>query len=186
MTFAPPASAASFDPKEIISPENNPTLSVHTHTPSSLSTPKPEATEWLSGTTATFTLHSGNEGNEVWNTFTSDFTVANFGTFVRLDHGQSISEWKLGRPTSTNARLAAGELETKIWATGVGISVSVPAGASGNIFEQTVTYKATVPQHLYVIDNYGGLEFAGPLLTINQNVTGSWTEGSTTYRWTTN
>ncbi|AJT40468.1 hypothetical protein UM93_00920 [Psychromicrobium lacuslunae] len=130
-------------------------------------------------------MEASNGGNEVWNNFKTEYTVANLGTFVRINKGQSISEWMLGEPTS-NPRVAAGEMETKIWATGLGISVSVPAGATGSIFEQTVTYKATVPNNYVIIDNYGGAEFSGPLLTINQNVTGSWTEGSTTYRWTTN
>lgn len=123
-------------------------------------------------------VSSSSSGNHIKNSFRSTVKIANAGTFAKVLSGKTTTSW-------TGSGSGTVSLTDHFWATGVGISISVPAGASGSIFNQGVDYKAT-GKGTSTTNNYQGVEWAGPLLSVNQNTTSTWKVGNNTYSLTTN
>jgi hypothetical protein len=127
----------------------------------------------------TFRVSSSSSGQSVYNSFASDISIGNSYTFARVDSGSTLS-------TFTGPGSGTVTSDTKFWATGLAITASAPASAGFSIGTAEATYTGNASDVYTTTTEYGGLEFAGPLFTVNQNVTSTWNVGGNTYILTTN
>lgn len=124
-------------------------------------------------------ISAQSTGNSVRNTFSSLINIANAYTFAKVEEGTTIS-------TFTGAGSGNVESVTKFWATGLAVSVSAPPAASFSIASGEASYTGRASGVNTTTTRYSGLEFAGPLFTVNQNVTSTWYVNNNTYAHTTN
>lgn len=138
------------------------------------------------GTQATAPLNDGTHrissqstGNNVRNTFSSSILIGNAYTFAKVESGSTIS-------TFTGAGTGNVKSDTRLWATGLAISVSAPAGAGFSLGTAEAIFTGNASGVNTTQTSYSGAEFSGPLFTVNQNVTSTWNVGNNTYVHVTN
>lgn len=113
-------------------------------------------------------------GNSIYASFNTNAVSENADTRVTLS-GTSITNNSDGSIPTTLV------LNDRMWANGLGVSVSVPFGASGSITSNGVTFSNSFAGTSYGAHNYSGITFTGALTAVNQTTTGTWTYGAQAY-----
>ncbi|WP_298226598.1 hypothetical protein [Gryllotalpicola sp.] len=125
------------------------------------------------------TISASSSGNHISNSFKSTVNIANWGTYAELLSGTATTKW-------TGSGKGTVDIDNHYWVTGLFVTVSVPFGASGNIFNEGVDYKGHQTNSTKTTDTASGAVWSGPLFTFNENETADWSVSGNSYHLTTN